>query len=140
VNEEQWDWLTAQAAEYLELKGTKDTPKFWGPFFNEWQNKWPTPALTDSVHGGGGDADESPASTGEPSASTSESPASSGDSANTVGAKAAKATKSKKMLTLQRVCAVTCHQTCIDMVMAAAAETVHEQSYMKDIIRQRQTS
>jgi hypothetical protein len=38
ANEEQWDWLKAQALKYLKIKGTKETPRFWGPFFNlgEW--------------------------------------------------------------------------------------------------------
>ena len=108
ANEDQWVWLKAQALEYLKIKGTKETPKFWGPFFNEWQTKWPTPVLTDTVHMGSSSSStgESPTNASETPVDASKTPASSDESADTVGAKSAKSAKSKKVLTVQTVCAV----------------------------------
>ena len=70
ATEDQWVWLKAQVLEYLKIKGTKETTKFWGPFLNEWQTKWPTPALTDIVQTGNGSD-----STGESPTDASETPA-----------------------------------------------------------------
>lgn len=84
ANEEQWVWLKAQVIEYSKIKGTKETSKFWAPFLNEWQTKWPTPALTDIVNTGGSNngTGESPADASGTPANTSETPASSGESAD----------------------------------------------------------
>ena len=109
ATEDQWVWLKDQVPEYLKIKGTKETTKFWGPFLNEWQTKWPTPALTDIVKMGNGSdgTGESPTDASETPADASKTPASSDGSTDTVGAKSAKSAKSKKPLTVQTVCVVT---------------------------------
>lgn len=47
ANEAQWVWLSAQAVEYMKIKGDKkQTKKFWPIYLDGWQEQWPTPALS----------------------------------------------------------------------------------------------
>jgi hypothetical protein len=50
ATDKQWDWLKAQAAVYLKVKGTRATADFWPGYYSGWAAKWPIPALTDLVN------------------------------------------------------------------------------------------
>jgi hypothetical protein len=50
ATDKQWDWLKAQAAAYLKIKGTRATADFWPGYYSGWTAKWPIPALTDVVN------------------------------------------------------------------------------------------
>ena len=50
ANEDQWLWLSNQAAQYREIKGNKkETAKFWPVYLDGWKDQWPTPAFTDVI-------------------------------------------------------------------------------------------
>ena len=50
ATDKQWDWLKAQAAAYLKIKGTRATADFWPGYYSGWTAEWPIPALTDVVN------------------------------------------------------------------------------------------
>jgi len=70
ASDEQWTWLKSQAVEYMKIKGKKtETAKFLPAFLDEWQQRWPKPALFDLVGDDGSRANAS-ASTADTSNET----------------------------------------------------------------------